>query len=240
MMAASAGSRNHYTVLGVARAADTEIVAAAYRVLVKRYHPDVTGLPKDEAAARFLALQEAYEVLSNPAQRAVYDALLGDPSARAEPQTSPGPIPEPPIQDPRSQKSQGQESQSHPQAPGNRERGAGAARWQAAVLFVTGGFALMAWPASPIGAVAFVVSIFAALWMLESRVAISAPPESKPAPNVTRPNVTKPNFTRPPPNRAAAVAQGAFATVMLAVWRFICVLFVIAAAGIAAEVLLGK
>jgi len=82
-------SRSHYDVLGVARHADAAVVKAAYRALAKLHHPDVARGPKDLAAARFRAINEAYEVLSDTRRRAKYDARLDAPTVG--PQASPAP-----------------------------------------------------------------------------------------------------------------------------------------------------
>ena len=63
----------------------------AFRGLSKRYHPDTTALPADEAAAGFLRLQQAYAVLSDPVLRQRYDAQL-----------HPSPAPLPPSPPPRA------------------------------------------------------------------------------------------------------------------------------------------
>jgi curved DNA-binding protein CbpA len=58
-----------YRVLGVLRGADLDQIKAAHRRLAKRFHPDrATG---DEQ--RFLAVQEAYQLLSDPRRRAEWD-----------------------------------------------------------------------------------------------------------------------------------------------------------------------
>lgn len=61
----------HYEVLGVPEGASEEEVRQAYRRLVKAAHPDLAGDP-----AQFRRVTEAYDVLSDPAQRAVYDRGL--------------------------------------------------------------------------------------------------------------------------------------------------------------------
>lgn len=65
--------KDYYDTLGVSRTADAAEIKKAYRRLARRYHPDVSKEP--DAQARFQAVNEANEVLSNPEKRAAYDAL---------------------------------------------------------------------------------------------------------------------------------------------------------------------
>ena len=58
-----------YRVLGVLRGATPEQIKAAHRRLAKRYHPD--GSSGDDI--RFLAVQEAYQLLSDPLRRREWD-----------------------------------------------------------------------------------------------------------------------------------------------------------------------
>lgn len=60
--------RNYYKALEVTPSADSEAIKSAYRRLAKSQHPDRGG-----TAAGFQSLNEAYELLSNPAKRADYD-----------------------------------------------------------------------------------------------------------------------------------------------------------------------
>jgi len=64
-------ARDHYAVLGVARAATREEIQRAYRALVRRFHPDVNGEPGSEE--QFRRVREAYAVLSDAERRARYD-----------------------------------------------------------------------------------------------------------------------------------------------------------------------
>lgn len=63
--------KDYYSVLGVARDATEEEVKKAYRKLAFQYHPDLNKDPS--AAERFKAINQAYEVLSDPEKRASYD-----------------------------------------------------------------------------------------------------------------------------------------------------------------------
>lgn len=63
---------DYYQVLGVGRKADEKEIKASYRKLARKYHPDVN--PNDKAAeAKFKEVSEAYEVLSDPEKRKLYD-----------------------------------------------------------------------------------------------------------------------------------------------------------------------
>jgi curved DNA-binding protein len=63
---------DYYQVLGVSRTATAEQIRKAYRQLARENHPDVK---KDDpqAKARFLEIQEAYDVLGDEQKRAQYD-----------------------------------------------------------------------------------------------------------------------------------------------------------------------
>ncbi|MFN7143004.1 MAG: DnaJ domain-containing protein, partial [Myxococcota bacterium] len=61
-----------YDVLGVAKDASPQDIKKAFRVRARECHPDVAGGDPEKAEA-FKRLREAYEVLSDPAERARYD-----------------------------------------------------------------------------------------------------------------------------------------------------------------------
>ena len=62
---------DHYEVLGVSRNASEDEIKKAYRKLARQLHPDVN--PDPQAAEKFKLVTHAYEVLSDPQQRASYD-----------------------------------------------------------------------------------------------------------------------------------------------------------------------
>tara|TARA_R110002111_G_scaffold59075_3_gene99617 strand:+ start:581 stop:1237 length:657 start_codon:yes stop_codon:yes gene_type:complete len=62
---------NYYAVLEVSKDANGEQVHTAYRKLARKYHPDANKDP--DAQRRFIAICEAYKVLSDPDQRESYD-----------------------------------------------------------------------------------------------------------------------------------------------------------------------
>lgn len=64
--------RDYYEVLGVDKSADEAAIKKAYRVLAKKYHPDMN--PGDaEAEKKFKEASEAYAVLSDPEKKRQYD-----------------------------------------------------------------------------------------------------------------------------------------------------------------------
>ncbi len=66
--------KDYYEILGVSKNASDDEIKAAYKKLVKEWHPDRhTGDKKKIAEQKFKDIQEAYEVLSDPQKRAMYD-----------------------------------------------------------------------------------------------------------------------------------------------------------------------
>ena len=64
--------RDYYEVLGISRDADKNTIKKAYRKLAKKYHPD-TNQGNAQAAERFKEATEAYNILSDPEKKKMYD-----------------------------------------------------------------------------------------------------------------------------------------------------------------------
>ncbi|KAL2841246.1 hypothetical protein BJY01DRAFT_13801 [Aspergillus pseudoustus] len=68
--------KDYYKVLGVGKDADEKEIKRVYRQLTKKHHPDKAlsqGVTKEEAEKKMAAINEAYEVLSDPELRRGYD-----------------------------------------------------------------------------------------------------------------------------------------------------------------------
>ena len=74
--------KNYYRVLGIPADASVDEIKSAYRQRAMESHPDRTGAESEP----FRKVQEAYEMLGDPARRAAYDRAL----RRQAPPTRPG------------------------------------------------------------------------------------------------------------------------------------------------------
>jgi curved DNA-binding protein CbpA len=69
-----------YDALQIARNAEPEVVAAAYRTLARKYHPDKNAAPASNK--RMQEINAAYEILKDPVKRKEYDRDHPFPSGR--------------------------------------------------------------------------------------------------------------------------------------------------------------
>jgi molecular chaperone DnaJ len=74
-------SRDYYEILGLDRDCDFALLKKTYRRLALEFHPDRN--PSEQAAFQFREIQEAYEVLSDPEKRSLYDQF-GHAGLRAQ------------------------------------------------------------------------------------------------------------------------------------------------------------
>jgi len=65
--------KDYYKTLNLEKTADKDQIRKSYRSLRKKYHPDISK--EVNAEAKFKDVQEAYEVLSDPAKRREYDSM---------------------------------------------------------------------------------------------------------------------------------------------------------------------
>ena len=69
--------KNYYDELEVSKTASKEVIEKVYKVLAKKYHPDMnSGTDKTVAEEKFKKISEAYEILSDDEKRKKYDLEL--------------------------------------------------------------------------------------------------------------------------------------------------------------------
>jgi curved DNA-binding protein CbpA len=69
--------KNYYEILEINENASFEVIEKVYRVLAKKYHPDLNNENyKEESEKKFKEIVEAYDVLSNQKKKAEYDRKL--------------------------------------------------------------------------------------------------------------------------------------------------------------------
>src|SRR5207245_1107487 len=81
--------KDYYETLGVPRSASEADIKKAFRKLAREHHPDVAK-DKKQAEEKFKEINEAYEVLGDPAKRKKYDELGANWNAGAEFRAPPG------------------------------------------------------------------------------------------------------------------------------------------------------
>lgn len=68
--------KNYYEILEVNEKASDEVIEKAYKVLVKRYHPDLNASNKQYAERKIKEINEAYDILTDKFLRNQYDLEL--------------------------------------------------------------------------------------------------------------------------------------------------------------------
>lgn len=69
--------KNYYDILEINKNASQEIIEKAYKILVKKYHPDLQEANlKNKYEEKIKEINEAYEILSDPEKRKNYDLTL--------------------------------------------------------------------------------------------------------------------------------------------------------------------
>ncbi len=68
-------TKDYYGILGLQAGAEDDEIRRAFRALVKQYHPDLNSHPG--AREKFMEIHEAYECLSDPGRRRMFDARRG-------------------------------------------------------------------------------------------------------------------------------------------------------------------
>ena len=68
----------YYEILEVSRTASKEVITKAYKVLVRKYHPDLEQdeTKKEEMKQKMVKINEAYEILSDEEKRKKYDEKI--------------------------------------------------------------------------------------------------------------------------------------------------------------------
>jgi molecular chaperone DnaJ len=97
-------AKDYYLVLGISRTESTSGIRSAFRELAKHYHPDRVG---PQGTSFFRDIVEAYQVLSDPERRRVYNQGLHHAAGEAERPPAPivtphGPEAEPLVPEPMS------------------------------------------------------------------------------------------------------------------------------------------
>jgi curved DNA-binding protein CbpA len=89
------GMKNYYEILGVSPTSETKVITAAYKAMMRKYHPD----NNKSASASDMAkeINAAYEVLKSPLQRREYGAKWSQSRSQGN---APPPSPPPPVSSP--------------------------------------------------------------------------------------------------------------------------------------------
>ncbi|NWH32666.1 DNJB3 protein, partial [Chloropsis hardwickii] len=75
---------DYYKVLGLQRNASQDAIKKSYHKLALKWHPDKNPRNKEEAEKKFKEIVEAYEILSDPQKRLLYDKCAEETRAHRE------------------------------------------------------------------------------------------------------------------------------------------------------------
>jgi len=64
---------DYYQILGVSKSSNPDQIKKAYRKLAVKWHPDKNPSNLEEAEKKFKEIAEAYEILSDPKKKSIYD-----------------------------------------------------------------------------------------------------------------------------------------------------------------------
>lgn len=73
---------DYFSILRVSKNASEEDVKRSYKKLAMKWHPDKNAVNTEEAEAKFKQISEAYDVLSDPQKRQIYE-LYGEEGLKA-------------------------------------------------------------------------------------------------------------------------------------------------------------
>jgi len=102
--------KDYYSLLGIERNATKAAIKKNYRLLATKYHPDKSSDP--DAAAKFIAITEAYEVLSNPKSRTKYDLFRWEQLKRQQASEESFTVVVPPLESTRTRRNKAQQKRS--------------------------------------------------------------------------------------------------------------------------------
>ena len=102
--------KDYYSLLGLERTATKAEIKKNYRLLATKFHPDKNSSPN--SAEKFIAIMEAYEVLSNKKSKAQYDLLIWQEQKRKKESTDYFTVNVPTPESTRTRKNKSQQKRS--------------------------------------------------------------------------------------------------------------------------------